>query len=111
MPFYMIRNAKISASGTNVTATFKIEQIITGPDAKDIENVTVFINNTQFVSGTNNIGKASLNGSEITDPDNVSLTVAVPSMTPAQNYVFARVGLKISGVEDLLFSPLQKIPL
>ena len=111
MPFYMIRNAKISANGTNVTATFKIEQIITGADAKDIENVTLFINNTQFVSGTNNIGKASLNGTDITDPDNVSLAVAVPSMTPAQNYVFARVGLKISGVEDLLFSPLQKIPL
>ena len=111
MPYYMIRNAKISASGTNVTATFKIEQIITGADAKDIENVTLFINNTQFVSGTNNIGKASLNGTDITDPDNVSLTVAVPSMTPVQNYVFARVGLKISGVEDLLFSPLQRIPL
>ena len=48
-------------------------------------------------------------GSAITDPNNISLTVAVPSITPTQNYVFARIGVKIAGVEDLLFSALKKI--
>ena len=109
MPFYMIRNPQFTGSGTNVSATFKLEKIITDANAKDIESVTLYLNKTQFVSGADNIGKASLNGSAIVDPNNISLTVAVPSITPGQNYVFVRIGVKIAGVEDLLFSPLKKI--
>ena len=109
MPFYMIRNPQITGSGGNVTATFKLEQIITGANAKAIQNVTLFINKTQFVSGSDNIKSTGMNGSAIIDPNNISLTVAVPSITPTQNYVFARIGLKIDGVEDLLYSPLKKI--
>jgi len=30
-------------------------------------------------------------------------------MTPTQNYVYARIGVKISGLEDMIFSPLVKI--
>lgn len=108
-PYYMIRNSQISKSGTNVNATFKIEKIINGASGKDIEEVTLYVNKTQFVSGANNNGSSSIAGAAITDPNSVSLTVAIPSMTPAQNYVFARIGLKIAGVEDRIFSPLQKI--
>lgn len=109
MPYYIIRNLQISGGGGNVTANFKLEQIITGVDAKDVESVTLFINRTQFVSGADNIKTAGMDGAAITDPDNISLTVAVPSITPNQNYVFARVGVKIAGVEDLLFSSLKQI--
>lgn len=108
-PYYMIRNPQITGGGGNVTATFKVEQIITGPDAKNIESVTLFINKTQFVSGADNIKNAGMPGSAITDPNNISLTIAVPTITPTQNYVFARIGIKIEGVEDLLFSPLKQI--
>ena len=108
-PYYMIRNTQITGGGGNVTATFKLEQIVTGADAKDVENVTLFINKTQFVSGADNIKAAGMDGSSITDPNNISLAVAVPSITPTQNYVFARVGVKIVGVEDLLYSPLKLV--
>lgn len=112
IPFYMIRNAQISGSGTTVTATCKIEKIITDANAKDIERVNLYINKTQFVSGNGDqqIARAEIGGGAI-DPDNVTLSVTVPSMVPAQNYVFARIGLKIAGVEDMIFSPLQKIQL
>lgn len=108
-PYYMIRNPQISASGSNVTATFKLEKIVTDANAKDVENVTLFINKTQYVSGANNLKNAGMQGSAITDPNNISLTVAIPSITPTQNYVFARIGVKLVGVEDWLFSPRQKI--
>jgi hypothetical protein len=113
MPFYMIRNSQITGSGTTVSATFKIEKIITDANAKDIERVNLYINKTQFVSGNGDqqIANAELSGGAITDPNNVSLTVTVPNMVPTQNYVFARVGLKIAGVEDMIFSPLQKVQL
>lgn len=106
-PFYMIRNTQITGAGGNVTATFKLEQIITGVNAKTIQSVTLYINKSQFVSGSDNIKSTSI--STITDPNNISLTVAVPPITPTQNYVFARIGVRINGVEDLLYSPLKKI--
>ncbi|MDE3184343.1 MAG: DUF3823 domain-containing protein [Bacteroidota bacterium] len=111
-PYYMIRNAQISASGGIVTATFKAEKIITDSVmAKDIERVSLYVNKTQFVSGGDNIAVQDMAGSDITDPNNITLSVTVPSITPSQNYIFARVGIKIANVEDMIFSPLQKIPL
>ena len=106
-PYYMIRNANISVSGTSVNATFAAEKIITDANAKDIESVTLFLNNTVYVSGTNNVASASKAGADITDSNNITLSVAIPSIN--QNYVFARVGIKIAGIEDLIFSKLVKL--
>lgn len=108
-PYYLIRNSQIAAAGGSVNATFKVDKIITDANAKDIENVTLYINKTQFVSPANNIANTGIAGSAIVDPNNVALTVAIPSISPAQNYVFARIGLKIAGVEDRIFSPLVKV--
>jgi hypothetical protein len=107
IPYYMIRNAQLSAAGGKVTANFKIEKIDAA--AMPVENVVLYINKTQFVSGGDNISTASINGSAITDLNNVSLQANIPTIVPTQNYVFARVGLKIEGVEDRIFSPVQKI--
>jgi hypothetical protein len=96
-PFYMIRNAQISGAGSKVNATFKLEKIITGVDAKDIENATLYINKTQFVSGSNNVANAGIDGVAISDINNISLSVDIPALVPTQNYVFARVGVKIAG--------------
>ena len=108
-PFYMIRNPQITTSAGMVSATCEVEKIITDANAKDIERVSLYINKTQFVSGGDNIAGADLAGSAITDPNNVSLSVTIPTITPTQNYVFARIGVKIIGVEDMIFSPVVKI--
>lgn len=109
-PFYMIRTPQITGGGGNVSATFKVEKIVTDSvNQKDIDRVSLYINKTQFVSGGDNIGAIDLAGSAITDPNNITLSVKVPSIVPTQNYVFARIGIKVAGVEDMIFSPLQKI--
>ncbi len=108
-PYYMIRNAQLTGAGGKVTAVFKAEKIITDPAlAKNIERVNLFINKTQFVSGANNIANVGIDGGSIADPNNISLNVTVPGIAP-QTYVFARIGIKIAGVEDLIFSPVQKV--
>jgi hypothetical protein len=87
--------------------------VVTGADAKDIEHVDLYINKTAFVSGAGNynVASASMAGADITDPANVALSVTVPALSPAQSYVYARVGLKIAGVEDMIFSPVVKLDL
>lgn len=108
-PFYMIRNPQITGTATSVSASFKLEKIITDASAKNVERVSLYINKTQFVGPSTRLEVKDLPGGDITDPNNISIQVAVPSMTPAQNYIFARIGVKIAGVEDMLFSPAQKI--
>lgn len=109
-PYYMIRTPQIAAPGGKVNATFKAEKIITDAvNGKSIENVGLYINRTQFVSNGTNIASASMAGSAITDPNNIALSVSIPTLTPAQNYVYARVGIKIANVEDRIYSPLFKV--
>lgn len=110
-PYYMVRNAQITAAGGTVTANFKVEKIITDSLAQDIERVSLYINKTQFVSGGDNIAYKDMAGSAIVDPNNITMSVSVPQLTPSQNYIFARVGVKIVNVEDMIFSPLMKLPL
>lgn len=109
-PYYMIRNPQFTASSGSVNASCSLEQIIKDANAKSVERVTLYINKTQFVSGNVNSNIASANGN-LTDLSNISLSVTVPQMIPSQDYVFARIGVKIAGVEDLLFSPVQRVEL
>jgi hypothetical protein len=108
-PYWMISNATITSAGTNVNATFKAQQIVTDANAKSIERVSLYINKTQFVAGGTNIAHTDLDGASITDINNISLSVAIPTIVPTQNYVFARVGIKLIGVEDMIFSPLVQV--
>lgn len=108
-PYYMIRNAQLAASGGNITAKFSIEKDITDATAKNIQTVSLFVNKTQFTSAADHAAEADLAGTAITDPANVNLSVATPKFTVTQNYVYARVGIRVVGVEDMIFSPVQKI--
>lgn len=112
MPYYMIRNPQFTVAGGKITATFKVEKIVTDSTmAKNIEKVEFYINKTQFVSrgGDDNIASTDMDGGDIADMSNITLTVDVPAIVPTQNYVFARVGVKIDGVEDRLYSQVQKV--
>jgi hypothetical protein len=108
-PYYLVRNAAITTASGKVNATFSIGKIITDANAKNIERVSLFINKTQFVSGTDQIAVTELAGSAIPSLSNITMSVNIPTISPTQNYVFARVGIKIEGVEDLIFSPLVKV--
>lgn len=116
MPYYMVRDAKMELGGTrSVNSSCRLEKIITDANARNVETVFLYLNQTRFVDATNYIARASLSGSDISDPANVHLSVNIPDVisgngtTGNQDYVFARIGVKISGVEDLLFSEVQQI--
>lgn len=111
LPYYMIRNPKFVAAGRKVTATFAAEQIIKDANARDIERVSLYVCKTQFVDGRNSVATKDLGGADITNPAGISLQVDVPGLVPDQKTVFARVGLKVAGVEDMIYSPVQEIAL
>jgi hypothetical protein len=113
LPYYMIRNPNITASGNTVTATANVEKIITDASGKNVERVSLYLNRTQFVDnrGNYNFAKTDVPAGSIPDLSNVSLSVDVTNLNSSQDYVFARIGVKIQGVEHMLFSPVQKVQL
>lgn len=111
MPYYMIRNPAFSLSGKTVTATCGLEKVITDVNQEDVEKVTLYLSKTAFDDNNNNIATAEIAGGDITDMSHISLKADVPDLVPTQNYIFARIGLKVQNVEDLLFSPTVKIQL
>lgn len=112
-PFYLIKKAELSVNNGKVSANFNLEKIITDTDAKNIERVSLYINKTLFVSGNSNsnIAQTSLSGNDILALSNLNLSVDIPTITPSQNYIFVRIGLKIQGVEDMIFTPVEKLNL
>jgi hypothetical protein len=109
MPYYMVRSPKFTSTGRNITATFATEKIITNANARDIERVNLYVNKTQFVSSTDNIASRAYAQDAITNPANIEFNKFIPVQTLTQNYFFARVGIKIAGVEDMIFSPVQRV--
>jgi hypothetical protein len=111
LPYYMIRTPKVAAAGRKLTATFGAEQIIKDVNARAIERVSLYVCKTQFVDGRNSIATGDLGGGDIVNPATISLQVDVPALVPEQKTVFARIGLKVAGIEDMIFSPVQEIAL
>lgn len=108
LPYYMLNSSQFSASGSTITGSANYTQIITDADARTIEFARLYINDTQFVSnnGDYNLGFSDL---EVTT-GTVSGNTTLPDNYD-KDYIFARIGVKIDGVEDLLFCPVQKLDL
>lgn len=109
-PFFVIRNENIASSGTKVGATFDVERIV--GDA-ELQSVALFINSRRFVdlTGSGNVASVSLGAEEISDLSGIELSVEVPEDQQGQGEIFARVGVKTVGVQELLYSQVQRIEL
>lgn len=108
-PYYMIRNANFNQTGNSVQGSANLEQIITGEDSREIEHVTLYLNRTQFVSHTGD-GNIAHSDADLEDLNNLTMEVDIPDDLN-QDYVFARIGVRIQGEEDMLFSEVEKIDL
>jgi hypothetical protein len=112
MPYHMIRNASFSISDRTVSANFGVEKILSDSEGgKAVQDVSLYISKTQFVDGRTSVSSQTVAAGDISDMSSISLNTDVPELTPTQDYVFVRVGVKIVDVEDMLFSNVEKIQL
>lgn len=107
-PYYLVNNSQFSKNGNAIDATAQVEKILMGDQGTDVEKVTLFLNKTLIVSnnGDRNIAQGD---ADLADLSNISVSVEIPDIQPTQNYVFARIGVKMVNVEDWIFSPVEKI--
>lgn len=106
-PWYMIRNAQFNLTGNTVEASADLEQIITGEDARNVERVTLYLNSTRFVSNESD-ENVTRTDADLSDLDNLNMSLNLPD-NYNRDYVFARIGVKIEGVEDMLYSRVEQL--
>lgn len=109
LPYYMIMDPQFSVSDSTVHATCKLEKIITDSLAQDIQSVSLYLSKTLFDDSRTSVSTTNINGSDITDMNNIALSATIPAMIPTQHYIFARIGVKINNVEDMIFSPVVEL--
>jgi hypothetical protein len=106
-PYYMIRNEQYLGNGESMTATLDVEQVTPGTA---IERVTFYIGTTTIVDA-NNFAAVT----DIWEPTEealsapMSLTIALPGELAAREYAFARVGIKMAGVQEMIYSQVHKV--
>lgn len=115
LPYYMLRDVDIHVSHNKAESNFTVERVVTNEEeSKSIEDIALYLGKTRFVDRRTNISVESLDGDNIDFEGNLAealtLTTDIPDeLEPKQDYIFARIGLKIDGVEDRIFSDLFKL--
>ncbi len=105
-PFFTLSNVQLSLSGSNVNASFQINDI-TGD--RGIEQVMILVNKTSFVDDISN------NGRELIDDPAVGTTImgvldlADNADFKAGKPVFARVGLRPTGKDQAIYSQVVRL--
>jgi hypothetical protein len=114
-PTYTRGAATTAAPGGTVTGTFKVGKIDT---SRAVEYVGLYIGTTWFVDRTNSVAIANAQrertgaaiASNLTANSDIAITVTLPptiydSNSPwRRDFVYARIGVKTSGVTEMLFS-------
>jgi len=106
-PFFIVRNELSVKSGTNINTTFTVQNVNT---SKTLESVRLFIGPNYILDQNNNAANAQKAAPiDISVP--VTLSVAIPASLAAENYIYARIGVKTTGINELIYSASQKVQL
>lgn len=105
-PYFVIGNVTYTKTDTTVTASVTIQRVNT---TRNLEAVNLYIGQTIVTDHVNNGGNtAELAASaipNITQP--ITITAKIPAALLTKDYVYARVGIKTSGVNERLYSTLR----
>jgi hypothetical protein len=108
-PYFIITNASIQKSGTNITATFNLQRVNT---TKNLELVKLYVGRTTITD--QNLNDVSVQKLAAAIPDlnqPVSLSVSIPASLANAAYLFARIGVKTVSVGEYLYTIPVKIQL
>lgn len=111
-PYYLLENATFSYAGKIVTGTCSVSEITTG---RKIEKVGLYAGRNLIVDDTYNFGHNETN--EVKAGDTVTLTVDLSGLSvnstanslPSTGFIYARMGLKIEGIDAMVYTEPFKL--
>lgn len=98
-PYYMLSNITYNLNDKILTASFDITQVTAG---RSIEYVALMVNKTQFVDFGDGTHVNWVRNTSVT-PGRVTLQLDITNDISKQVKLYARVGLKISGIDQGLY--------
>ena len=116
IPYYLLDDAQVTCNGRLVSGSCKITEITTG---KTIEKVGLYVGRNIIVDEIHNLGGNGLQ--EITtglaDGQTIQFNVDLSGFSinstnnslPQTGFAYARIGLKISGIDAMIFTEPFKI--
>jgi hypothetical protein len=106
LPYYTIGSEDFSKNGTTVESTVTIAQ---ANGTNPIEYVSLLVSTTNIVDEINNIQRINVPGAGLNVSQPVVINLPLNTRLAERSYVFARVGIKITGVAEMVYTPVQKI--
>lgn len=108
-PFFIIKNESFEKTGTTIKGTFTLQSI---NPTKTLELARLYIGPNLIVDQNNNAANTQILAAAIPNlAQPVTLNVNIPASIANDNFIFARIGVKTSGVAELLYTLPQKIQL
>lgn len=107
-PYYTLTPPTYSVNGSKMNVDF----IVNGVNMeREIEYVAVFMGKTVITDVVRNEGVSNFSGADITKGSSTSLDVDIPAGLGGRSEVFVRVGLKVEGIQELLYTQTEKVKL
>jgi hypothetical protein len=106
-PYFIIRNDNLQRNNSILTAIFDVEQVV---QSREIERIALYVGTTSFVDSRYNAAKlehAATNSALGTNTLSLDLSSVVQNL----DYLFARIGVKTRGVEEMIYTATKKIDL
>lgn len=108
-PYFVFQNDTYAKGEGKVSATFGLKQVNA---TRTLERVNLYVGTTSIVDPNNNAGTAQEVAANIKDLSKpITLTATLPAALAGRDYVYVRIGVKTSGVGEMLFGAPQKVML
>ena len=108
-PYFIITSQSFQRSGNEITGTVTIQQVNT---SRSLERVAIYLGQTLIVDQNNHGARGEVVSADITDLNQpIDLTISIPASLASKGYLFARVGVKATGVAEYLYSQPQQLTL
>lgn len=109
-PYFIIKDASFSKSGTSISATFTVEK--NGTHSNTLERAALFIGRYSLLdAGAGSAVAQPTTPPSVTLGQPVTLTWVIPASIAGDDYIFARVGIKTIGITEYLYTQTTKIQL
>jgi hypothetical protein len=101
-PYYLIRNESFSVNGNTLKATLSLEEVTAG---KAINSIFLVVNKTVYVDDVSQVARVNLSNPKQLD----NITVEMDLSARTEQILYARIGIQMAGVNDILFSKIEQI--
>lgn len=108
-PYYVVSNEAVTNETGKLTSTFNLAKI---DESRALQFVGLYIGTTAVLDNINNRQKVEIQAANITSlTAPVKIDATLSAALASREYVFARIGVKTSGVNEMIFSPVVKVEL